>query len=63
MFEEVEVGDIVGTCSLCGGPVVYKEGINERYFACEHCDASPKQNPYYGPIIEMDAWNKESDYG
>lgn len=45
---------IIGTCSICSGPVSIPEiwsGVIAPIPACEQCGAI-KRNPY-GPVIEM----------
>jgi hypothetical protein len=43
------MSEIIGTCSICGGPV--KTHINGTKY-CERCGAEEKCD--YGPIIPMD---------
>lgn len=46
---------IIGTCSLCGGPVVIPTiygSINPPVPTCKQCGAFKKER--YGPVIEME---------
>lgn len=48
-------GCIVGTCSICGGPVTVPEtwmGIYQPIPKCESCGAIEKQP--FGPVIPME---------
>lgn len=45
---------VLGTCSICGGPVVVPtvyHSVNRPIPKCKHCGAIEKQN--FGPIIPM----------
>jgi len=45
---------IIGTCSLCGGPVVIPDtwyGVCRPIPSCERCGAIPKTT--FGSVIEM----------
>lgn len=43
--------DTIGTCSLCGGAVVYPM-YGGRVPYCESCGATKKQP--HGPVVEME---------
>ena len=46
---------VIGTCSLCGGPVVLDEpwyGLTPQTPRCSHCNATNKRP--YGPLIDME---------
>lgn len=48
------LGQVIGTCSICGGPVGYPAtwmGIHPPPASCGACGAE-KANPY-GPVIQM----------
>lgn len=45
---------ILGTCSLCGGPVTVPHawlGTSPPLPECKHCHARPRRP--YGPVIDM----------
>ena len=47
---------VVGTCSLCGGPVVVPSvyhSTSPPVPICQSCGATQK-TPRYGPIVEME---------
>lgn len=52
---------VVGTCSICRGPVIEEYGVQDKILRCANCGATKLED--YGPIIEMhprklgDLWN------
>lgn len=46
----------IGTCSLCGGPVVMPAMMVNPVPCCQHCGAHPKHP--HGPVIEMEPRKK-----
>jgi hypothetical protein len=56
-IEKVPIEKVIGTCSLCRGPVVEHVGPYSRTTGkpsdrCKKCGAARKS---YGPVIEMEA--------
>ncbi len=49
------MNQIVGTCSICGGPVSASTHHIRPVPTCESCGATPREA--YGPVIDM----RESD--
>lgn len=59
---------IIGTCSICGGPVTVPTswlGVYPPVPTCRTCGAIKKES--YGPVIDMDPpkskrWESEDDH-
>ena len=52
---------IIGTCSICGGPVCVPTlwyGVNPPSPTCKKCGAVQRKS--YGPVIDMDPPKKPS---
>ncbi len=53
--------DRIGTCSLCGGPVVVPCHMVNPVPHCERCGAIPKVP--HGPVIDMERPIKRTGWG
>lgn len=42
---------VVGTCSVCRGPVIEEFGVKGKILKCNNCGATKLED--YGPIIQM----------
>lgn len=50
------MNDVIGTCSLCGGPVKLPNMMVNPLPCCQNCGAIAKRP--HGPIIEMEGGDK-----
>jgi hypothetical protein len=46
------MNNVIGTCSLCGGPVVVPSMMINPVALCSRCGAARKTS--YGPVIPME---------
>lgn len=57
----IAIGHVIGTCSICGGPVGYPAvwmGVVPPPISCGSCGAV-KANEY-GPVVEMEPYQQRT---